>query len=174
MLSDRQKEYIKNLPKEIADKTVSIFPYEERGLEIAKTVIDDIYSIEPNLEVFLVGSLPLKIAGQRDIDITSNNSVSNFEIYKTKFENILGIPNKINDSSIVWHFNKGDYEISFYIVDPTKSDQLQRQVQLNNWFKSNPRLLIEYEKLKLSLNGRPYKFYLERKCEFFNEILAKK
>lgn len=174
MLSDRQKEYIKNLPKETAEKPVIIFPYEKRGLEIAQTVINDIHSVEPNLKAFLMGSLPLKIAGQRDIDITSNDSVSNFEIYKTKFKKELGMPSKINDSSIVWHFSKGGYEISFYIVDPEKSDQLQRQMQMNNLFENNPALLTQYEKLKLSLNGRPYRFYLEKKYEFFNEVLAKK
>lgn len=174
MLSDRQKEYIKNLPKEVAEKPVTIFPYEERGLEIAQVVINDIHSVEPNLEVFLVGSLPLKIAGRRDIDITSNDSVSNFGIYKTKFKKVLGMPSKINDSSVVWHFNKEGYEVSFYIVDAEKSDQLQRQMQTNNLFKNNSTLLTQYEKLKLSLNDKPYRFYLEKKYEFFNEILAKK
>ena len=101
MLSDRQKEYIKSLPKETAEKPVMIFPWDERGLEIAQSVINDIHSVEPTLEVFLRGSLPLRIAGQKDIDITSLDVSSNFEIHKLNLEKVLGIPNKINDSSIV-------------------------------------------------------------------------
>lgn len=174
MLSDRQKEYIKNLPNEIAEKPVIIFPWEERGLEIAQAVIDDIHSVEPTLEVFLMGSLPLKIAGQRDIDITSNDFASNFEIHKMKFKKVLGMPSKINDSSIVWHFTRVNYEVSFYIIDPEKSDQLQRQKQMNDLFKKSPTLLAKYEQLKLSLNNSSYKFYLEKKYEFFNKVLAKK
>src|SRR3989344_4596754 len=174
MLSDRQKEYIKNLPKETAEKPVMIFPWDKKGLEIAQSVIDNIHSAEPDLEVFLRGSLPLKIAGQKDIDLTSIDSVSSFELHKLKLEEVLGTQSKINDNSLVWHFVKEGYEVSFYIVDPEKSAQLQRQTRMDDLFKNNPTLLAQYEQLKLSLNNKPYRFYLESKYEFFNKILAKK
>ena len=174
MLSDRQKEYIKNLSKETAEKPVIIFPWDKKGLEIAQSVIDNIHSVEPDLEVFLRGSLPLKIAGQKDIDLISVDTISSFESHKLKLEKVSGKPNKINGSSIVWHFIKEDYEVGFYIVDPEKSDQLQRQTRMDDLLKNNPTLLTQYEQLKLSLNNKPYRFYLEKKYEFFNKILAKK
>lgn len=174
MLTSRQKDYINNLPKEIAEKPVEIFPWENRGLDIAKSVIDSIKSSDSKLKVFLRGSVPLKIAGQRDIDLTCNDLASTFENHIEKLKKVLGVPSKQNDSSIVWHFFKDGYEISFYVVDPTKSDQLDRQTKMYSLFKNNHVLLSEYEKLKLSLNGVSYKTYTEEKYIFFNQILEVK
>jgi len=122
MLTTRQKEYINNLSTEVASKPVVIYPWEENGLDVAESVIKDIHSIEPNLEVFLMGSTPLKIAGQKDIDMTSVDSASKFEFHKEKPGRIFGKPSVENESSIVWHFIKNGYEIGFYIVDSIKSD----------------------------------------------------
>lgn len=172
MLTNRQREYINNLPKEIADKPVEIFHWEEKSLDIAQAIIDSIKSVEPELKVFLRGSTPLKISGQRDIDLTCNDSILSFDAHKEKLEPVLGKASKQNDSSVVWHFLKDGYEISFYMVDPTKSDQLERQTRMDNLFKNNPQLLTEYENLKVSLKGVTYQVYLEKKYEFFNRILG--
>ncbi|MBP6943096.1 MAG: hypothetical protein KBB55_03585 [Candidatus Buchananbacteria bacterium] len=170
MLTDREREYINNLPQEIAEKPVEIFQWEAKSLDIAQSVIDSVKFVDPGLTVFLRGSVPLKISGQKDIDLTCNDSVSSFDAHKAKLEPVFGKASKQNDSSVVWHFLQDGYEISFYIVDPEKSDQLARQTKLDSLFKSQPHLLKEYEDLKVSLAGVPYKVYLEDKFEFFNRI----
>lgn len=172
MLTKRQITYLANLPKEIGDKAVKIFPWDKHGIEVAQRVINDIKSVESTLEVFLRGSVPLKIAGQKDIDLTCCVLVSQIPYYQDKFNKFFNKNGKLNEDSVVWHFIIDGYEVGFYIIDPTKSDQMRRQNCMHNLFMNSPKLLLEYEQLKLSLNNVPYKHYLEKKFEFFNRLIG--
>lgn len=67
MLTQGQIKYLDSIPK---TQTVVIKPWSPKGLEIANKIIGDIHRIEPNLKIMLLGSLPLKIVGQEDIDIS--------------------------------------------------------------------------------------------------------
>ena len=170
MLTDRQKDYLKKMPIEIAKKPVEIFTWNQRSLEIAADLTDKVKKADCNLEVFLVGSTPLKIAGEKDIDLTSSVSSSDFQKQTIKLEKIFGKPNKINESSVVWHIVVDNYNVGFYLVDPEKSDQLKRQLYMDNLFRKNLYLLKNYEQLKISLHGFSHLEYTKRKFEFFNKI----
>ena len=170
MLTPRQIKYLENIPKELADKPVQILSWKEQGLTTASVIIAEANIAAPDTTFHLVGSVPLRIAGLRDIDIVCAITQSSFTEYREKLSKIFGKPNKQNASSIVWHFERDGYEVSLYITDPELSDQLERQVREYELLKKNPKLLRTYERLKLALNGQPYRLYQEKKREFFNTL----
>lgn len=172
MLLERQHNYIRDLPEEIAEKPVAIYPWEERGLLIANSIVADIKNADPSLEVFLGGSLPLKIAGQRDVDIVGVCPEAEFDFHRARLATIFGHPQKEDQASVVWHFIKDDYVIGVYLTNPIASDQFKRQSEMFDLFKKRPDLLKQYEDLKLASDGIPYKIYQQRKYEFFNAIIG--
>ena len=66
MLTEDQIKYLATIPD---NQKVAVKPFNPRGLCVAKQIIADIKSVEPDLKVILLGSLPLGISGQEDIDI---------------------------------------------------------------------------------------------------------
>lgn len=170
MLNDRQKRYLADLTEAKAKKKVRIFPWSPRSLEVAQLLQQQINAADSSLIVHLVGSVPLKIAGQKDIDLTCANTSENFIEHCKRLQTVIGEPKTINSDSIVWHFNRNGYEVSFYLTDPNKSDQLERQLRMDGIFRDDRELLINYEHLKISLDGLSYKKYIKRKFEFYNKI----
>ncbi|MDO8650484.1 MAG: hypothetical protein Q7K33_04245 [Candidatus Berkelbacteria bacterium] len=172
-LTPRQEEYLKSLPRNVARASVKIFEWNEHSLEVARLVIESIKAADRQLNVYLRGSVPLKIAGQKDIDLTSVDSATKFQIHISRLKSVLGKPEKINSSSVVWHFRRSGYEVSFYIVDSAQSDQLLRQDRIHHLLLNNPSLLEDYQRLKISMDGQPYHSYQKAKFEFFTHLLSK-
>lgn len=167
MLTPNQEKYLLNFSD---NEMMTIVPWEPRGLNIAQTVINEINSATPGLEVIFIGSLPLRIAGQRDIDLSILSPAQDFPIHQAKLEKKIGKPNVIDQTSIGWHFRREDYGVSVYLTDPITS-QVQEQIDVFNLLKNDPSLLKEYEQIKLESADKPYKEYQRRKYEFFNRVL---
>lgn len=66
MLTEGQTKYLAKVPD---DQKMVVKPFNPKGLEVANQIIAEIKAVEPDLEAICVGSVPLKIAGQEDIDI---------------------------------------------------------------------------------------------------------
>ena len=170
LIPDRCVKYLSGLSNEKAQRIVKISSWNKLGNKISDTIIQKIKSVIPNIPLQLMGSQVLKISGQRDLDITGTTNSDSFVKYKQLLEPIFGKVTSMNNSSIVWHFHESGYEVAIYIVDPSKSDQFERQKQTNEILLKNPDLLKEYEQLKLSLNGKTYLKYQEEKFKFFHKI----
>ncbi len=168
MLTQNQERYLAKLPD---NQTMTVVPWDPHGLDIAQEIIDTIKSALPHNEVIFIGSLPLKIAGQKDIDVSVFSPAADFSLYQPKLEEKFGKPDKLGMTSIAWHFQREGWDVGIYLTDPISS-QVQEQIDVFNLLKNNPDLLKEYEQIKLEAKGQSYKEYQRRKYEFYNRILG--
>src|SRR4051812_32692749 len=79
MLTPNQERYLSKIPD---DQKVKVLPWNFHGFDIAKEVIGEIKSALPNNEVVFIGSLPLKIAGQKDIDLSVISPSKDFRLHQ--------------------------------------------------------------------------------------------
>src|SRR3989344_6206530 len=155
MLTDGQNKYLATIPD---DKKMVIKPFNPKGLKIANQIISAIKSIEPHLDVLLLGSLPLKISGQEDIDISVFCIKSEQLKYLDNFKMLFGEPTRNGTNSIGWDFQQEGFSVSVWLTDPTV-ETTKRQVQVFNLLKNDPNLLKEYEEIKLASKDLSYKQY---------------
>lgn len=167
MLTEGQIKYLVTIPD---DKKIVVKPFNPKGLEVANEIIASIKSIEPDLKVLLLGSLPLKISGQEDIDISAFCIKSEQPKHLDNFKKLFGEPIRQTKNSICWDFQKDGFSVSIRLTDPT-TETTKAQVQVFNLLKNNPNLLKEYEKIKEDVKDLTYKEYQTRKYIFYNEIL---
>jgi len=89
MLTKGQIKYLATISD---DQRMIVKPFNPVGLDIANQIISDIKSVEPDLEVMLLGSLPLKITGQEDIDISAFCIKSEQPKHIDNFRKVFGEP----------------------------------------------------------------------------------
>lgn len=166
-LTDGQIKYLATISD---DKKMVVKPFNPKGLDIANQIITDIKSVEPNLEVVLLDSLPLRISGQEDIDISAFCIKSEQPKHIDNFKKLFGEPTRVGKNSIGWDFQKDEFSVSVWLTDPTV-ETTKAQVEVFNLLKNNSDLLKEYEKIKEDAKDLPYKEYQRRKYEFYNRIL---
>ncbi|MDP4001172.1 MAG: hypothetical protein Q8P83_02945 [bacterium] len=168
MLTEGQIHYLSKVPD---DQKMVVKPFNPKGLEIANQIIAEIKAVEPDLEVLCVGSVPLKIAGQEDIDINAFCVKAEQDKHFPNFKKLYGEPSRIGKASIGWDFQRNGYSVDVWLTDPT-AETTKQQIKVLNILKDNPELLKEYEQIKLSAKNLPYKQYQTKKYEFYNRILG--
>lgn len=168
MLTEDQIKYLATVPD---NKRMTIRPFNPKGLDIAGQIIKDIKSVEPDLEVVLMGSLALKIWGQEDIDINVFCIKSRQVNHLDNFKNLFGQPSRQGKNYIGWDFQRDGFSVDIRLTDPTSKNTIA-QIEVFNLLKNNPNLLKEYEKIKKEARHSTYKEYQTRKFEFFNKVLA--
>ena len=168
MLTEGQIKYLATIPN---NQTMTVKPFNSKGLAIANQIISDIKAAEPDLEVVCLGSLPLKIAGQEDIDISAFCIKSEQPKHFDNFKKLFGEPTRKGTNSTGWDFQREGFSVSVWLTDPTVETTIN-QVKVFNLLKNNPDLLKEYEKIKEEAKDLTYKEYQIRKYEFYNRILG--
>ncbi len=168
MLTPNQEQYLSKIPD---DLKMTVLPWDSRGLDIAQGIIDEIKLLLPDNEIIFIGSLPLKIAGQKDIDLSVLSDAKDFPLHQPKLEEKFGKPDKLGVTAIGWHFERQGWDVGIYLTDPVTS-QVQEQIEVFNLLKNNPDLLKEYEQIKLTAANLSYKQYQIKKYEFYNRILG--
>lgn len=168
MLTDGQIKYLNSLSD---DGKMVIKPWNPRGLIVAESILEKIKSIEPDLETILLGSLPLHIAGQEDIDISVFCLKSEQEKHLPNFKKLFGEPKHMGRVSIGWEFQQEGFSVSVWLTDPT-AETTKAQIRIFNLLQENPELLKEYEQIKLEAKDLSYKEYQKIKYEFFNRALG--
>ena len=168
MLTEGQIKYLAKVPD---DQKMVVKPFNPRGLEIAEEIISSIKAFEPDLEVLLIGSLALKIAGQEDIDISAYCVKEEQPKHIDSFKKLFGEPTRQTANSTGWDFQRENFSVSVWLTDPT-SETTKAQRQLFEILRDNPELLKEYEQIKLEAKDLTYKKYQTKKYEFFNRILG--
>lgn len=169
MLTRNEIKYLNTIPK---DKKVRILPYDLKVKETVGVLISEIKKILPNLEVKSLGTSTLGIAGKNDIDLYIFSPIKDFPKYLPKLKKLYSEPVDLNDNSIKWEFTKDGYEVELYLTDP-KSASTKRQIDVFSILSKDKKLLREYEKIKLSCNGKSAQEYQKKKYEFYNRILGK-
>lgn len=167
MLTEGQANYLATIPD---DKKMVVKPWNSKGLEIADQVIAEIKAAEPYLEIMLLGSLPLKILGQEDIDISVFCIKSEQLKHLDNFKKLFGEPNRTSTNSTGWDFERDGFFVSVWLTDPT-TETTKAQVEVFNLLKNNHELLKEYARIKEEAKDLSYKEYQRRKYEFYNRIL---
>src|ERR1044072_5283826 len=103
MLTEGQINYLSKVPN---DQKMIVKPFNPKGLEIVNQIIAEIKAIEPDLEVICIGSLPLKIAGQEDIDVNAYCIKDEQEKHIPSFKKLYGEPSRVGKNSIGWAFTR--------------------------------------------------------------------
>ncbi len=168
MLTEGQNKYLATIPD---DKKMVVKPFNQKGLDIASKIMADIKSVEPHLEVMLLGSLALGISGQEDVDISAFCLKADQPHHLDNFKKLFGEPARQGKNSTGWDFERGGFSVSVWLTDPT-AETTKAQIQVFNLLKNNPELLREYEKIKEDAKDLPYKQYQIAKYEFYNRILG--
>lgn len=167
MLTQDEKKYLETISK---TQKVKIFAYNKKVGKIADDIIRKIKIIVPELEVKWIGASALEISGQKDIDLYILCPPNKFPKYLQKLMRLFDIPKFMNKNYIEWNFKKSGYDIELYLANPDTSS-MQKQLRVFEILKNDHKLLKEYEELKVSFNGKPYKRYQKAKYEFYNKIL---
>lgn len=168
MLTEGQIKYLAKVPD---DQKMVVKPFNPKGLEVANQIISEIKAVELDLEVICVGSVSLKIAGQEDIDINAFCIKIEQEKHLPNFKKLYGEPSRIGKASIGWDFKRDGYRVDVWLTDPT-AETTKQQLKVFNILKEDPKLLKEYEQIKISAKDLPYKQYQIKKYEFYNRILG--
>lgn len=167
MLTKEERDYLSKIDPR---RKVSIHPYDPKGKTLGEAIVKQIEKHFPDLKVLFMGSVALRISGQKDIDIYALADPKDFDKYLPIFEKLFGKVDKqgkyVKKTFIEWKFIKDGYEIEVYLTEPP-----ERQIQVYEVLKSNKKLLKKYEDLKSSFDGKSYKDYQKAKYEFYNKIL---
>lgn len=167
MLSKDEVDYLNKIP---GDKKVFTHPFNPQATITAERIIELIKNMYPALEVKHMGASALKISGQNDLDIYAFSNPIDFDRYLPGLIKILGKPLHVHDTFIEWGFSKNGFNVQFYLTQKD-SPTMQKQIEVFETLKNDPKLLKDYENLKNSLNGKSFKEYQESKYRFYNRIL---
>jgi GrpB-like predicted nucleotidyltransferase (UPF0157 family) len=171
MLTQNQENYLKKLSSEKANEIVRIYPYDDKLGEISDELMTDIKKTIPKSQLFFLGSAALKITGMNDIDISIVSSNS-FDADRNKLIELYGIPkDSLNTRYALWEFKKNGFSVELSLND-NLAPPLQEQIDVCEVLRHNKNLLVEYEQIKLAMNGKTYREYQEAKYEFFNRVLS--
>lgn len=109
------KKYLQSIPP---TKKVVCKPFDAHALGVATQIIAQIQKIVPGLEVKLMGSLPLKIYGQQDIDISIFCKKELQALYLPKIELLYGVHSSSTNSAYQWQILVAGFETEIWLADP--------------------------------------------------------
>jgi GrpB-like predicted nucleotidyltransferase (UPF0157 family) len=167
MLNSDEEKYLLTIPE---GKATVIKPFDPEVSKTARDIIKQINQALPGLQVFFGGASALGIAGQNDIDMNILTTPPEYPKYLPTLINLFGQPIKCGPILIKWEFVRNGFEVEMYLTDKN-SPTLQRQIKVYQILNKNPELRHEYEQIKLSCDGLPFREYMHRKYEFFHKIL---
>jgi len=167
MLTEKQVKYIATIPE---SRKAKITPFDSKSLLVAQEMVEKIKFVVPDLEVNLFGSLALRIAGEKDVDISIYCESAKYYQYFDSLVKIFGKPNRELEHAIKWQFMEKEHNYDINLIDPG-ADFAKRNARAFDILKNNPALLHEYEELKWQFHGKSYRQYQTAKFEFFNKLL---
>lgn len=168
MLTEKQQKYIALIPE---TRKAIIKPFNPKGLLVVQEIMEKIKLVIPDLEVKLLGSLALEIAGEEDIDISIFCEKEKWGQYFGEIEKLFGKHNRVMLSSMKWEFETEGFHVDLILIDPN-NDFAKRVAVVHGRLENDAVLLKEYENMKISFNGKSYREYQTAKFEFFNKILG--
>ena len=170
MLTKDEQDFLNKIP---ADKKANIYQFDTEIVNIAKNLTQSVNNTFPSLEVRHMGASALGISGQNDIDIYAFSDPKNFDKFLPELIKLFGEPLHRHETFCEWKFKKEGFDIEFYLT-AKDSETMQKQIKVFETLKNNSDLLKEYERLKESMNGKPFKEYQEKKYEFYHKMLDDK
>lgn len=167
MLTKDEEDFLNKIP---GDRRVHIYLFDLKVTKVAGNLTQSINNIYPHLEVKHMGASALGISGQKDVDIYAFCHPKDFDKYLLGLVKLFGEPLHKHETFIEWKFKRDKFDIEFYLT-AKDSETMKKQIAVFETLKNNKDLLKEYEKLKMSMNGKSFKEYQKKKYEFYHRIL---
>ena len=167
MLTIAQEKYLAKIPE---TNVAKVSPWDPAAADFAKNLIEQLRGALPNAEVFWSGALALGIAGLNDIDLSISAHQDDFETCVSKIASILGEPKIKGQEKVLWRTTKDGYRVDAYLGSENSED-IKLHKKIFRLLLDDPKLLKEYEAVKVDANGMSFREYQKRKFEFYNRIL---
>ncbi len=169
MLTTAQIGYLNTVPE---GKITHIEPFNPGTQKAAKEIIAEVMSDVPSATAHYVGSSKLGIAGENDIDLTILAG-SDFMLAASSLEKRYGVPHHRSTKRdyMMWEFERNGFPVELHLTDFVDAG-LQEQLDTQKILENDTSLCAEYEAIKRTCNGLPWKEYLVKKYEFWNRILG--
>ncbi|NTW15055.1 MAG: phosphotransferase [Candidatus Moranbacteria bacterium] len=151
-------------------KRVRIEPFDPKGEEIARAVIQEIRAAQPDdVTVHLLGSVSMGIAGRRDIDIFVECDPDAFRPRAARLSEAFGPSVRTKPEYVEWEFVRDGWEIDILLIDP-ESAKFGYQTSVVWMVQQDPVLRSRYDVLKRSLDGKTLREYEQAKRRFFSGL----
>jgi len=154
----------------MSEKIFKLEPWTPKIKNTAETLMDNIKSTVPELEVLFMGAAALELPGKNDIDLDILCDHKDIAFYCKKLTTILGIPKEISCDLVAWNYEIDGFEIDLILSDP-KYSHVPIQQKVFETIKADTNLKEDYKNLKIECDGMPYAEYEKRKIEFFENII---
>src|SRR5581483_8963321 len=128
-------------------KIFRIQPWSPKLSLVAQSIIDEVHSVAPELEVLFMGAAALGLPGKNDIDLDILCDAKDVKSYTEKLNHVLTQPKETNQDLTAWKFDKDGFEVDIILSDPAVS-HVHEQRQVFETLKTNPALLQAYKELR--------------------------
>ncbi|MCX6793396.1 MAG: GrpB family protein [Candidatus Falkowbacteria bacterium] len=168
MINQEQQAWLNHLND---SDHVKIIPYNPSVKEVFQIIKAELIKILGNIRISHRGSTALKISGQGEIDLYIPVSKKDFNITIKKLEKYLGKPGSVYEfvrARFVKYIENTKIEI--FVIN--KNDEgWKASVRFEKYLKNNPRVLKEYERLKIKANGLSTRKYYAIKIAYINKVI---
>lgn len=151
---------------------ISITPYNSKTKDVFKIIKKELIKILGKIRISHRGSTALKIPGQGEIDLYIPVSKKDFNLIVNKLEKYLGKPGSLYEFKRARFVKYIDnIKIEIFVINKNDNDW-KMSVKFEKYLRNNPKILKEYERLKIKANGLSTRKYYTLKTAFINKVLA--
>ena len=155
------------------EKRVEIIPFNSACADLFETVKNDIAcKLSPTLLLEHHGASSLGISGQDEIDAYLPVAADKFDETVRLVETLYGEPQSYYAAERARFVTvlRGKH-IDIFVIN-NECSGWKDGVRFENYLRTHPTTLKQYEKLKESVAGQSVRAYYREKIEFINQILA--
>lgn len=160
--------YVFQIP---ATDTFNMKPFDANAYVVGNRLMRIIRQKNPDLNLFLVGSVGLKIDGQNDIDILIECPYTLFSKKIPELTQLFGVPKSIKKSFVKWEISYQNYKVEMFMSD--KTNRAFRGYKNIFTVLGKKDVLLQYLKLKYESRGLTLRDF-ERKRILFLQYHLKK
>ncbi|MFT4311001.1 MAG: GrpB family protein [Candidatus Woesearchaeota archaeon] len=153
-----EKELVK-----IIKPSKEIFEKIDEYKEIVKQIL-------PDSKIELIGSLAIPMIGKEEFDllVEVDDVLKSQKTIEEKRSDLFGIGPIIDDEGYVRSKKKFGIICELHLL-PRNHNKITNYKNYVRKLKENKEVRLEYENLKLSLNGKEMKYYRQQKKEFIKK-----
>lgn len=171
MVTDKQKKWLEHLSDSNSTTITPFNPQVKDDFFILKNELQQIVGKDVNIT--LKGSSNLSISGKGELDVYIPVSPNKFDSILKKLINVCGEPGSHYPNERA-RFNRlvNNTKAEIFVINSEAEGWIQLNI-FEDWLKSHPEDIKQYEELKASLAGKSSKAYYIEKTAFFNSIIGK-
>jgi len=171
MLTIEQEKWIAHLSDKNKIRIVKFDSTADEKFKKVKLRIQDV--LGKRVVVEHRGATSLRISGQDEIDVYIPVSPARFNSMIDPLKRIFGGPRSLYPLERARFVTEEDGKHVDVFLMNKECDGWKNGVKFEEYLKSHPKVLKDYQKLKENGNGLSVQEYYRRKIEFINSILDK-